>query len=78
LFFKLKLFYKLDKGGERIIVNDFRCNKCHKLLGKYRNCLELEIKCPRCGSRNSLSQKVRNESESEKELCFATIEKRRE
>jgi phage FluMu protein Com len=60
-------------------VNDFRCNKCHKLLGKYRDCLELEIKCPRCGSRNSLAQKLKNENENEreKELCLASIEKRR-
>lgn len=31
---------------------DFRCGKCNKLLGKFRECRELEIKCPRCGELN--------------------------
>lgn len=36
-------------------MNDFRCRKCQKLLGKYRECRELEIKCPRCGTTNILA-----------------------
>ncbi|KUG04619.1 hypothetical protein ASZ90_017980 [hydrocarbon metagenome] len=35
-------------------MKEFRCRKCHKLLGKYRGNLELEIKCPRCGVNNHL------------------------
>ncbi|HRY13154.1 MAG TPA: Com family DNA-binding transcriptional regulator [Syntrophomonadaceae bacterium] len=37
-----------------IILKDFRCHKCQKLLGKYLECRQLEIKCPRCGAQNSL------------------------
>lgn len=37
-------------------MNDFRCKRCQKLLGKYRECEELEIKCPRCGIVNTLTQ----------------------
>jgi phage FluMu protein Com len=33
-------------------VKEFRCSHCNKLLGKYRGCDELEIKCPRCGCKN--------------------------
>lgn len=36
-------------------MNDLRCKKCNKLLCRFRECLELEIKCPRCGTINSLS-----------------------
>ncbi|NMA63721.1 MAG: Com family DNA-binding transcriptional regulator [Syntrophomonadaceae bacterium] len=36
---------------------DFRCHKCNKLLGRYRECRELEIKCPRCGQKNHLREK---------------------
>ncbi|NMA62705.1 MAG: Com family DNA-binding transcriptional regulator [Syntrophomonadaceae bacterium] len=36
---------------------DFRCHKCNKLLGRYRDCRELEIKCPRCGQKNHLREK---------------------
>ncbi|MDD3022661.1 MAG: Com family DNA-binding transcriptional regulator [Syntrophomonadaceae bacterium] len=38
-------------------MKDFRCKSCQKLLGKYRECEELEIKCPRCGLTNSLKKK---------------------
>lgn len=38
-------------------MKDFRCKNCQKLLGKYRECEELEIKCPRCGTTNSLKKK---------------------
>ncbi|MEN6348446.1 MAG: Com family DNA-binding transcriptional regulator [Syntrophomonas sp.] len=37
-------------------MNDFRCKKCQKLLGKYRECEQLEIKCPRCGTKNILKE----------------------
>ncbi|MEN6459991.1 MAG: Com family DNA-binding transcriptional regulator [Syntrophomonas sp.] len=37
-------------------MKDFRCEKCQKLLGKYRECEVLEIKCPRCGAINTLTQ----------------------
>jgi phage FluMu protein Com len=30
-------------------VKDFRCPRCRKLLARYRECGELQIKCPRCG-----------------------------
>ncbi|MDH7496862.1 MAG: Com family DNA-binding transcriptional regulator [Syntrophomonadaceae bacterium] len=33
-------------------MKEFRCSHCNKLLGKYRGCDELEIKCPRCGCKN--------------------------
>ncbi|HWP98450.1 MAG TPA: Com family DNA-binding transcriptional regulator [Syntrophomonadaceae bacterium] len=33
-------------------MKEFRCGKCQKLLGKYKKCQELEIKCPRCGQLN--------------------------
>lgn len=39
-------------------MNDFRCRKCNKLLCRYRECLELEIKCPRCSTVNSLSSQA--------------------
>ncbi|MDD4774975.1 MAG: Com family DNA-binding transcriptional regulator [Syntrophomonas sp.] len=41
-----------------IVLKDFRCQKCHKLLGKYLECVQLEIKCPRCGTQNCLREKV--------------------
>jgi len=41
-----------------IKLKDFRCQKCHKLLGKYLECRQLEIKCPRCGSKNCLRDTV--------------------
>ncbi len=37
-------------------MKEFRCQKCRKLLGKYRGNFELEIKCPRCGNNNYLLQ----------------------
>lgn len=37
-------------------MKEFRCQKCNKLLGKYRECRELEIKCPRCGYKNYLKE----------------------
>lgn len=33
-------------------MKDLRCNKCHRLLGRYQECEKLEIKCPRCGTIN--------------------------
>ncbi|HEX3032979.1 MAG TPA: Com family DNA-binding transcriptional regulator [Bacillota bacterium] len=39
-------------------MQEFRCDKCHKLLAKYLECRELSIKCPRCGRLNSLPLKV--------------------
>ncbi|MDD3268306.1 MAG: Com family DNA-binding transcriptional regulator [Syntrophomonadaceae bacterium] len=41
-------------------MTDFRCQGCQKLLGKYRECEELEIKCPRCGLTNSLKKKEKS------------------
>lgn len=35
-------------------MRDFRCKNCNKLLAKYRKCEELEIKCPRCSTKNYL------------------------
>ncbi|NLN86014.1 MAG: Com family DNA-binding transcriptional regulator [Syntrophomonadaceae bacterium] len=42
----------------KIVLKDFRCQKCQKLLGKYRECQQLEIKCPRCGKKNCLYDTV--------------------
>ncbi|MGI6469534.1 MAG: Com family DNA-binding transcriptional regulator [Syntrophomonadaceae bacterium] len=39
-------------------MKDLRCKKCNKLLCRYRDCGELEIKCPRCGSVNSLTNGI--------------------
>ncbi len=39
-------------------MNDLRCKKCNKLLCRFRDCGELEIKCPRCGTVNSLTNYV--------------------
>jgi len=39
-------------------MKDLRCKKCNKLLCRYRDCVELEIKCPRCGTVNSLTNCV--------------------
>ncbi|NPV27961.1 MAG: Com family DNA-binding transcriptional regulator [Firmicutes bacterium] len=39
------------------MLTEFRCARCNKLLGKYRECLELEITCPRCGLSNHLHHK---------------------
>ncbi len=33
---------------------DMRCTKCNKLLARYKQCLELEIKCTRCGTHNQV------------------------
>lgn len=35
---------------------DMRCTKCNKLLARYKQCLELEIKCTRCGTHNQVLQ----------------------
>ncbi|MEN6348374.1 MAG: hypothetical protein ABFD08_03105 [Syntrophomonas sp.] len=35
----------------------FHCIRCGKLLGKYRECKQLEIKCPRCRHINILNHK---------------------
>lgn len=35
-------------------MQELRCSKCNKLLGKYSECKQLEIKCPRCGLSNLL------------------------
>lgn len=35
---------------------EFRCGKCNKLLAKYLQCLDLEIKCGRCGTQNQIRQ----------------------
>ncbi|MDD3364786.1 MAG: Com family DNA-binding transcriptional regulator [Syntrophomonas sp.] len=39
-------------------MQDFRCEKCKKLLGKYLGCKRLEIKCPRCGMSNCLIENL--------------------
>ncbi|MBP1761205.1 MAG: Mu-like prophage protein Com [Firmicutes bacterium] len=36
-------------------MQEFRCESCRKLLGKYADCRYLEIKCPRCNTINVLS-----------------------
>jgi phage FluMu protein Com len=38
------------------MLKDFRCKKCQKLLGRYRECEVLEIKCPRCRAINTVKQ----------------------
>lgn len=35
-------------------MKEFRCLKCRRLLGRYRECRDLEIKCPRCGLLNRM------------------------
>lgn len=39
-------------------MQEFRCQSCHKLLGKCEDCKYLEIKCPRCGFINVLPQRL--------------------
>jgi len=39
-------------------MQDLRCEKCNKLLGKYYECKKLEIKCPRCGANNYLQDNL--------------------
>ncbi|MEN6389404.1 MAG: Com family DNA-binding transcriptional regulator [Syntrophomonas sp.] len=43
-----------ERGVEK--MQEFRCKKCKKLLGRYHQCKQLEIKCPRCSKINILSQ----------------------
>ena len=38
-----------DEGG-RLMLTEFRCCECNKLLGKIKG--EAEIKCPRCNNLN--------------------------
>ncbi|MBF0284487.1 MAG: Com family DNA-binding transcriptional regulator [Magnetococcales bacterium] len=35
-------------------MEEVRCGKCGRLLGKAGGFTELEIKCPRCGTLNSI------------------------
>ncbi len=35
-------------------MTEFRCKKCNRLLARFNECLELEIKCARCGMHNHL------------------------
>jgi len=35
-------------------MTEFRCKKCNRLLARFDECQELEIKCTRCGMRNHL------------------------
>lgn len=35
-------------------MTEFRCKKCNRLLARFNDCQELEIKCSRCGMRNLL------------------------
>jgi len=35
---------------------NLRCKKCNKLLARYIQCLDLEIKCSRCGTLNHVLQ----------------------
>ncbi len=35
-------------------MTEFRCKKCNRLLARFNECQELEIKCSRCGMRNHL------------------------
>lgn len=44
---------KTRRGGEGN-MQEFRCETCRKLLGKYADCRYLEIKCPRCNTINVL------------------------
>ncbi|PKM78630.1 MAG: Com family DNA-binding transcriptional regulator [Firmicutes bacterium HGW-Firmicutes-15] len=39
-------------------MQDLRCKKCNKLLGKYLDCKQLEIKCPRCGLSNYVRENL--------------------
>ncbi len=53
---------------------DIRCDKCNKLLGKFRECRELEIKCPRCGELNrytAIEHKIPSQP-AEKKCAAAT------
>lgn len=43
-----------SKNKERVILSDFRCMKCSKLLAKLKGIAE--IKCPRCKSFNYFSE----------------------
>jgi phage FluMu protein Com len=43
----------LTGRGVRKLI-DFRCKRCNRLLGKYKDCKQLEIKCPRCGYNNQV------------------------
>ncbi|MDD4802970.1 MAG: Com family DNA-binding transcriptional regulator [Syntrophomonas sp.] len=36
------------------MLTELRCQKCNKLLVRYQECSQLEIKCPRCHSLNRL------------------------
>jgi len=38
-----------------MLLRDFRCSKCNKLLARYIRCQELEIKCTRCGTQNIIA-----------------------
>jgi phage FluMu protein Com len=49
------MFFNYVKRGE-LKLQDLRCRKCNKLLGKYLECKQLEIKCPRCGLSNFLRE----------------------
>ncbi|MBR1777849.1 MAG: Com family DNA-binding transcriptional regulator [Alphaproteobacteria bacterium] len=45
-------------------MESIRCLKCNKLLFK-ANSAEVEIKCPRCGTLNTITVKNRNNQESQ-------------
>lgn len=36
-------------------MQDFKCAKCNKLLGRHQGSRKLEIKCPRCSYLNLYS-----------------------
>ncbi len=37
-------------------MQDLRCKECNKLLAKFMQCQNLEIKCSRCGMLNHILQ----------------------
>ena len=36
------------------MIIEFRCKKCNKLLARYSQAQDLEIKCTRCGTQNHI------------------------
>jgi len=54
-------------------MQDLRCEKCNKLLGKYYECKRLEIKCPRCGANNYLRENLPCSSQEKKPPEFHPI-----
>lgn len=37
-------------------MKEFRCKFCHRLLAKIEDCKKVEIKCPKCKTKNLYSE----------------------